>query len=153
MQTHEFEAGGRARRLIRADSKDNWWIRFIVRGKSIRRSLGTPDTKIAVKKAKSFIELEINGKPEEARKLKVRSEYPTLLQIAEKFIEKFATDAARRTTALGYVNALARMVRVVTGRKVEKTVGKRDSWKQLLADVRAGILTSQFVLDYQAKKE
>lgn len=136
--------------MFRSDSKDNWWIRFIVRGKEMRRSLGTPDSKVAIRKAKDLIELEINGKAEDARKLKVRSDYPTLKQLADRFIDKYSTDARRRGTAMGYVNALARIVRVVfnKGRLENKQKDLRA-----LEDLRAGVLTSKLVLDYQAKME
>jgi integrase len=139
MANSTFIAGGRRRRLVRRKHGGTWHVRFQVNGKDVLRSLGTTLEHVARDKAKQIIEAELNGDMQTSRKLKVKSDYSTLQQVVAIFLEKFGTDARRRKTAMGCINALARIVKTALSRSLE--------------DARTSVLTGELIRKYETEKE
>ena len=132
-------AGGRRRKLIRRKPGGPFHVRFQHRGKDILRSLGTTIEYVAKDKAKQIIEAIINEDVCTSRALKVRSDYSTLREIAEIYIEKFGRDARRRRTARNNVGALEKIVRVASGMTLE--------------NARSSILTGELVRKFEAAEQ
>src|SRR4051812_7640125 len=107
-----FQAGGRSRRLFRRKPGGAFHVRFEHNGKDQLRSLGTTSEPAAKEKARAIIEASLTGDAQASRKLKVKSDYSTLRQICDRYIENYAQDARTNKTARGNVRALEKMVRV-----------------------------------------
>jgi len=132
-------AGGRRRKLIRRKPSGPFHVRFQHRGKDILRSLGTTVEGVAKEKARMIIEATINEDAHTSRALKVRSDYSTLRDIANIYIEKFGTDARRRRTAGNNVGALEKIVRVSSGLTLE--------------NARSSILTGELVRKFETAEQ
>jgi integrase len=112
-----FIAGGRRRRLYRRKMQDgsmseSYYVRVQIKGRDLPRSLGTNCPSAAKEKAIVLIEAEMKGDKETSRRLKMKSDYCTLQQVAVIYIEKFGTDDRRRRTANGNVGCLEKLVRI-----------------------------------------
>lgn len=134
-----FTAQGRKRRLIRLAPNGPFHIRYQHQGKRLLRSLGTTLVEVAISKAKKLIDNSYNGDLAKVRQSKVRSDYPTLRVIADRYLEKYGTDARRRKTARGNIGALEKIVRLTTGHELEVA--------------RVNILDAQLVRKFQAEEE
>lgn len=133
-----FLAGGRRRNLTRRKPNGPFHVRFENDGIPHLRSLGTTNVSLAKLKGKELIESVINGDQETSRKLKQRSDYSTLQEIADIYIAKFGTDARRKRTARGNVGCLEKIVRMAAGADLE---------------ARSTVLTGKIIRDFEAKEE
>ena len=155
MANISFTAGNRRRKLCRRPGSNGgpWYVRFQLNGKEILHSTGTTDEATAKLNAKKFIEESMSGNVEATRAMKLRSDYSTLREICNVFIHKFSDGATQTgkqgrgwrggrrrslSSALRYIGALERIVRVVTGRKLE--------------DARASILTAELIRKFEAEE-
>lgn len=134
-----FLAGGRRRKLFKRKQGGPWHVRFEINGRGILRSLDTTDEAAAKIKGKAIIEAELAGDQTKSRELKARSDYSTLRQIADLYVEKFGTDPRRRRTALNNVGALRKIVAAATGLPLERA--------------RASILDGELIRKFEASQE
>jgi len=134
-----FYAAGRRRKLFRRKHGGPWHIRFLCGNRDVVRSLDTTIEAVAKDKAKRIIEAELEGDTQTSRSLKARTDYSTLRQIADIYVEKFGVDPRRRRTARGNVGALEKIVRVANGISLE--------------EARTSILTGELVRTFEAEEE
>jgi hypothetical protein len=139
MANLSFMAGGRRRRLFRRKASGPFYVRFNHNGKDQPRSLGTTNESAAKEKAKQIIEAALSGDIKTSRKLKIRSDYCTLRQVADVYIDKFARDARTKRTARGNVGALEKIVRLAAGLQLEIA--------------RSSILTGELIRKFEAAEE
>jgi integrase len=138
MANLSFMAGGRRRRLYRRKPSGPYHVRFEINGKDTVRSLGTTNESAAKENAKAIIEAEISGDVHTSRKMKVKSDYCTLQEIADVYVAKFGRDRRTTRTARGNVGALEKIVRVATG---------------LNLDARSTILDGELIRKFEATEE
>jgi integrase len=134
-----FNAQGRKRTLIRMTPQGPFHIRFMAQGQRVLRSLGTTIPAVAIQKAKTLIDAAYAGDQVAMRSSKVRSDYPLLREVAERYRERFGTDRRRRRTAMHNIGSLAKIVRLGAGLSLEQA--------------RISILDGALVRDYEAAEE
>jgi integrase len=143
--TLTFFAAGRRRRIYRRKRADgslypSYYTRVQVKGRDVPRSLGTLCVPAAKEKARQVIEAEVNGDVESSRRLKIHSDYCTLEQVCDIYLDKFATDVRRRRTARANVRCL---------RKILELGGHGSD----LASLRVNVLTADLIREFQAAEE
>jgi integrase len=141
-----FSHGGKTYRLIRRNGSPFYNLRFVQRGKIVAHSLKTDIRHVAVAKAitflKAFEESQASGDTTRLDRLRTKSDYCTIAEIAKAWKESIPTLRIAKRTAMDYIGQLEGLLRVSTGREE-------------VGSLRANILTKETVDDFVegARKE
>ena len=141
-----FSHGGKTYRLIRRNGSPFYNLRFVQRGKIVAHSLKTDRRHLAIAKAITFLkaleESQASGDTTRLDRLRTKSDYCSIADIAKAWKESIPTLRIAKRTAMDYIGQLEGLLRVSTERE---DVGS----------LRANILTKETVDDFveNARKE
>jgi integrase len=116
-----FVHGGKTYRLITRKGSPFYNLRFVQRGKIVAHSLKTDIRHIAIQKAITFLkaleESQATGDTTRIDRLRTKSDYCTIDEIAMAWKKSIPTLRIAKRTAMDYIGQLEGLLRVSTGRE------------------------------------
>ena len=116
-----FVHGGKTYRLITRKGSPFYNLRFVQRGQIVAHSLKTDIKHIAIQKAIAFLraleESQASGDSTRLDRLRTKSDYCTIAEIAQAWKGAIHTLRIAKRTAMDYIGQLEGLLRVSTGRE------------------------------------
>jgi integrase len=116
-----FVHGGKTYRLITRKGSPFYNLRFVQRGQIVAHSLKTDIKHIAIQKAIAFLkaleESQASGDSTRLDRLRTKSDYCTIAEIAQAWKGAIPTLRIAKRTAMDYIGQLEGLLRVSTGRE------------------------------------